>query len=89
MADQVLWLRKSRFSGVVEILLSHREMGRKWLKQRCYAARVTIVGLPYLGTRDLFKTGGGRCKERLRVWMIGSRVHVVLQSLSSGVWGIW
>ena len=25
------------------------------------------------------KTGGGRCIERLRVWMIGSRVHIVLE----------
>ena len=40
-------------------------------------------GLSVSWNRDPVKTGGGRCIEWLRVWMVGSRVHVVLQSLSS------
>ena len=29
--------------------------------------------------KEPVKTGGGMCIERLRVWMIGSKVHIVLE----------
>ena len=43
-------------------------------------------GLSVSGNRGPVKTGGGGCIERLRVCVVRSRVHVVLQSLSSRMW---
>ena len=37
-------------------------------------------GLSVSWNKGPVKTGGGRCIKWLRVWMVGSRVHVVLQS---------
>ena len=82
LADQVLWPRQSRFSGFVEVCLQ-TERRMEMVEAEVLCSESDNSGLSVSWNRDPVKTGGGRCIEWLRVWMVGSRVHVVLQSLSS------
>ena len=78
--------RKSRFSGFVELCLQ-TERREEIAEAEVLCSESDTSGLSVSWNKGPFNTDGGRCIKWLRVGMVGSRVRVVLQILSSCVWG--
>ena len=68
---------KSRSSGFV-ILCSQTKRWKEMAKVEVLCGEGDKSGLSVSWDKGPVKTGGGRCIERLRVSLIGSRVHILM-----------